>query len=67
MNHAINGIEAEAANLGMLITSGTISDEVFEIVEEYFEENGVRIELIDGVQFAKLVVESGLGKLTRGG
>ncbi len=60
----IKGIETEAAHLGMLITSGTISDEVFDIAERYFEDNGVRIELIDGEQFAKLVVESGLGELT---
>lgn len=66
MQQLLDGIEAEEANLGMLITSGTISDEVFETADEYFEETGVRIELIDGKHFAKLVVESGLGELSYG-
>ena len=58
----INGIEAEAANLGMMITSGKISSEATNSAEEYFEKKGIRIELIDGEQFAKMVVES-IGKL----
>ncbi len=56
----IAGIEAEAANLGMVITSGTISDEAVNAAEKYFDENGIKIELVDGVQFAKLIVEHGI-------
>lgn len=56
----IRGIEAEAANLGMVITSGTISDEAFQAAEQYFEDKGIRIELVDGEQFAKLIVEHGI-------
>ena len=28
--------------------------------EKYFEEKGIRIELLDGEQFAKLIVEHGI-------
>ncbi len=56
----INGIEAEAANLGMLITSGTIAEEAYQMAEQYLEEKGVRIEMVDGEQFSKLIVESGI-------
>lgn len=56
----IRGIEAEETNLGMLVTSGAISKEAAERAEEYFVEKGIRIELVDGEQFAKLVVEHGL-------
>lgn len=58
----IRGIEAEAANLGMVITSGSISDEAFQMAEQYFEDKGIRIELVDGEQFAKLIVEHGISE-----
>lgn len=56
----IRGIEAESANLGMVVTSGLISDEAVQLAEQYFEEKGIRIELLDGEQFAKLIVEHGI-------
>lgn len=56
----IRGIEAESANLGMVVTSGSISDEAVTAAEEYFEEKGIRIGLLDGEQFAKLIVEHGI-------
>jgi predicted Mrr-cat superfamily restriction endonuclease len=58
----IAGIEAEAANLGMVVTTGTISDDASLAAEAYFEEKGVRIELVDGEQFAKLLLEHGIGE-----
>lgn len=54
------GIEAESANLGMIITSGTISVEAITTAEQYYEDKGIKIELIDGEQFAKLIVENGI-------
>ncbi len=57
----ISGIEAEGANLGMVVTSGTISEEASQVADQYFEEKGVRIELIDGLQLARLIVERGIG------
>ena len=56
----IRGIEAESANLGMIVTSGSISDAAVQAAEQYFEDKGVRIELVDGEQFAKLMVEHGI-------
>jgi restriction endonuclease Mrr len=56
----INGIEAEEANLGMVVTSGTISDEAYNCAEQYYEDKGIRIELVDGEQFAKIIVEHGI-------
>ncbi len=56
----IRGIEAEAANLGMIVTSGLFSDEATRAATQYFEETGIRIECVDGLQFAKLIVEHGV-------
>lgn len=56
----IRGIEAEAANLGMIVTSGTVSEEASSLTDQYFEEKGIKIELVDGEQFAKLIVEHGI-------
>ena len=56
----IRGIEAESASLGMVVTSGSISDDARQAADKYFEEKGIRIELVDGEQFAKLIVEHGI-------
>jgi predicted Mrr-cat superfamily restriction endonuclease len=56
----VRGIEAEDATLGMIVTSGSISEDAEQAAEKYFEENGIRIELVDGEQFAKLIVEHGI-------
>ena len=60
IDQLISGIEAESADLGMIITSGSISIAAIRAAEHYYEEKGIRIELVDGEQFAKLVVEHGL-------
>jgi len=44
----------------MVITSGSISEEASELAEQYFVDEGIRIELFDGFQFAKLIVEHGI-------
>ncbi|HLH09404.1 MAG TPA: restriction endonuclease [Terriglobales bacterium] len=56
----IRGIEAEAAHLGMIVTSGSFSDEAGAAAEQYHNDKGIRIELVDGEQFAKLIVEHGI-------
>jgi restriction endonuclease Mrr len=45
----------------MVITSGSISNDSYEAAQRYFDESGIRIELVDGQQFAKLIVENGIG------
>lgn len=56
----IDGIEAEGASLGMVVTTGTISEGAIQAADEYFEHKGIRIELVDGEQFAKMLVEHGI-------
>jgi restriction endonuclease Mrr len=56
----IRGIEAEEAGLGMVITSGTIGEDAVEKARRYTDEKGIPIELVDGEQFAKLIVEQGV-------
>jgi predicted Mrr-cat superfamily restriction endonuclease len=56
----IRGIEAESANLGMVITTGTIGQDAVDAAEKYQKAGGVNIELVDGEQFAKLIVEHGI-------
>lgn len=55
----IKGIEAEDADLGMIITSGVFSDEATAAAQQYYDEKGIKIELVDGEQFAKLILERG--------
>jgi predicted Mrr-cat superfamily restriction endonuclease len=57
----IRSIEEEGASLGMIITAGRISDEATAAAQAYFEKAGIKIELVDGEQFAGLIVERGLG------
>jgi predicted Mrr-cat superfamily restriction endonuclease len=59
----VRGIEAEAADLGMVITTGTISEEATSAAERLAEINGIKIELVDGEQFAKLIVEHGIRRI----
>ena len=56
----IGGMEAVSATLGMVVTSGSIGEDAVQAAEQYFEEKGLRIELVDGEQFAKLIVEHGI-------
>lgn len=56
----VKGIEAEDADLGMVITTGAISDEATCAAEHLAQVHGVKIELVDGEQFAKLIVEHGI-------
>lgn len=57
----IQGIDAaqEPVTLGMIITTGTIGDDANAAAKDYAEDKGIPIELVDGEQFAKLIVEHG--------
>jgi restriction endonuclease Mrr len=46
----------------MVITSGTIAESAVKAAEDYAEATGIQIELVDGDQFAKLLIEQGIGK-----
>lgn len=56
----IRGIEAEKAGLGMLVTSGTISQEAEESAKAYYDESGIEIVLVDGELLAGIIVDHGL-------
>jgi predicted Mrr-cat superfamily restriction endonuclease len=59
VDQLIEGMDAEGADLGWIVTSGTIPEEVYE----YAKKTDRSIELIDGKHLAALVVESGLTKI----
>jgi hypothetical protein len=65
VDQLIKGIEAESADLGMVVTSGSISDEAGQAAEKYLSEKAIRIELVDGELFAKLIVEHGIQLFVR--
>ena len=56
----IAGIDAESASLGAIVTSGTIGQDAMNAAEQFFKERGIRIELVDGEQLARLIVEHGV-------
>lgn len=58
----VSGMEAESADLGMVITTGTFSDDAVRAANECLESVGKKIELVDGEQFAKMIVEHGTGE-----
>ena len=57
----IRGIEEgqETVTLGMIVTSGSFSDDAALEARAYEEKNGIPIALVDGEQFSKLIVEHG--------
>ena len=55
-----DGMDAEGATLGWLVTSGTFSEEAQERRDEIEKESGYEIQLVDGEQFAALIVDGGL-------
>lgn len=56
----IHGIEAESADLGMLVTSGTISKEAEESADAYYKKKDIQLELVDGELLAGIIVDHGL-------
>lgn len=55
----LEGMKAEDAQIGWLITTGNFSDEAIDYHLE-MKEQGFNIELIDGEQLSTLIVEEGL-------
>jgi predicted Mrr-cat superfamily restriction endonuclease len=54
------GLEKENLTQGWFITAGSFSDDAQEYLEDKFEGSGVKISLIDGVQLAAMIIDSGL-------
>jgi predicted Mrr-cat superfamily restriction endonuclease len=55
-----DGMDAEGATLGWLVTSGTFSEETEKRKDEIEDETGYEIQLVDGEQLAALIVDGGL-------
>lgn len=56
----IQGMESESASLGIIVTAGTVSEKARSRAENFFNESGIKIELVDGELLAKLIVEYGI-------
>ena len=56
----VAGMRHHGADMGMVVTSGSISPEAEEYAEEISKDEGTRIELVDGEQLAGIIVEHGL-------
>ncbi len=54
----IRGMKHEDTQLGMVITSGKISEEAIKKADDYYDSTGKNIVLIDGEHFAQLVLEN---------
>lgn len=60
IDQLVTGMEAEGADIGWVVTSGTYSSDSIKHCEDVMEQKGYRIELVDGEQLAELVVDRGL-------
>ena len=60
VDELILGMNAESANLGMIMTTGTFAPETEVHAAEAAEEAGVSLKLIDGTQLAALLVQLGV-------
>lgn len=60
IDQLVTGMEAEGADIGWVVTSGTFSPEATQRCDDVMELKGYRIELVDGEQLAELVVDRGL-------
>jgi len=58
----VTGMEAEGVTLGMVVSSGTFSNDAKVSVEQVYADKGFRIELIDGETLAGFLVELGFPK-----
>jgi len=64
IDELVAGMEAEDADAGWVVTSGTFDAKTEEHARKLREEQNLKIELLDGVQFASLIVEGGLRELS---
>ena len=59
------GMDAEQADIGMVITWASFSDEAIEFTREV-ENLGRHVELVDGEELAAMIVDCGLGAVELG-
>lgn len=56
----IDGMNAVGADMGMIITSGTIDGEAKKFADQFAKETGKPMRLLDGEEFSGIVVDKGL-------
>jgi len=67
LDQLVQGMEAEGADLGWVVTSGKFSEKATQYKAQLEDQQGYRIELIDGEQLAALIVEGGLKAVSASG
>ena len=60
----VRGMDAEGADLGLVVTTGEFSDDAEEACEQV-NADGQRVELVDGELLATMIVESGIALTKR--
>jgi HJR/Mrr/RecB family endonuclease len=60
----VRGMEAEGTHYGLIVTSGTISEEAEQHAVSTMEEKGCHVAFIDGRDLASKIVDLGLNDLS---
>jgi predicted Mrr-cat superfamily restriction endonuclease len=62
--HAVDqlaqALRAGVAEMGLVITTGDVSEEAYQAAEEYLSQENLRISILDGRELAELIVDKGL-------
>ena len=53
-------LQAGVAEMGLVITTGDVSEEAYRAAEEYLNRENLRIVILDGRELAELIVDKGL-------
>jgi predicted Mrr-cat superfamily restriction endonuclease len=62
--HAVDqlakALRAGVADMGLVITTGDVSEEAYQAAEEYLSQENLQISILDGRELAELIVDKGL-------
>jgi restriction endonuclease Mrr len=53
-------LRAGVADMGLVITTGDVSEEAYQAAGEYLSRENLRISILDGRELAELIVDKGL-------
>jgi predicted Mrr-cat superfamily restriction endonuclease len=53
-------LRAGVADMGLVITTGDVSEEAYQAAQEYLNRENLRISILDGRELAELIVDKGL-------
>jgi restriction endonuclease Mrr len=53
-------LRAGVADMGLVITTGDVSEEAYQAAEEYLSQENLQISILDGRELAELIVDKGL-------